>query len=109
MEPTDPHRPDDPNGPTDAAGQVRREIRFEGRVQGVGFRYTTMRIAGRFRVTGFVKNLPDGTVALVAEGAADEVERFQQAVEAELGRYITGSRQRVRAASQEYSSFEISF
>jgi acylphosphatase len=99
----------DPEKSADAHGHVRSETWYEGRVQGVGFRYTTLRIAGRFRVTGFVKNLPDGTVALLAEGAAHEVERFQAAVDGELGQYIAGKRRRVGAASHEFSSFEISF
>jgi acylphosphatase len=82
---------------------------YEGRVQGVGFRYTALRIAGRFQVTGFVKNLPDGRVWLVIEGAVDEIERFLAAVAAELERHITAARQCVCRASGEFSSFEISF
>jgi len=88
--------------------RVRREAWYEGRVQGVGFRYTAKRIADRFDVTGFVKNLPDGRVNLVAEGTVDEVERFLSAVSSELGRYIAATRQRGGAASDEFSGFEIS-
>jgi len=54
----------------------RRCWTFHGRVQGVGFRYTTLRLAGRFRVTGSVRNLPAGTVELVAQGESDELSRF---------------------------------
>jgi acylphosphatase len=43
-----------------------------GRVQGVGYRYYVMREAGALGVNGFARNLPDGTVEIVAE-AADEV------------------------------------
>ena len=50
------------------ADQECRRIIFHGRVQGVGFRYTTHRIARGFPVTGFVRNLTDGTVELVACG-----------------------------------------
>lgn len=39
-----------------------------GRVQGVGFRYNTRVEALRLNLTGYVKNLPDGTVEIVAEG-----------------------------------------
>jgi hypothetical protein len=38
----------------------RREVLYEGNVQGVGFRFTTNRVAGRFDVAGYVRNLPDG-------------------------------------------------
>ena len=37
----------------------RRELYYSGHVQGVGFRYSTHRIALRYLVTGFVRNLPD--------------------------------------------------
>ena len=44
------------------------EVIFVGRVQGVGFRWTTKNLADGFEVTGYVKNLPNGTVEMVAEG-----------------------------------------
>ena len=53
-----------------------REIHYSGRVQGVGFRYTTHRVAQGFRVVGFVKNLPDGRVQLVVEGESAELDAF---------------------------------
>lgn len=43
--------------------------RVQGRVQGVGYRYFVQREADALSVTGFVRNLPDGTVEVVAEGA----------------------------------------
>ena len=49
---------------------IARHIVFSGRVQGVGFRFTAHRIALRYELTGFVRNLPDGTVEVVAEGEA---------------------------------------
>ena len=39
-----------------------------GRVQGVGFRASTVRQAGRLGLTGWVRNEPDGSVRVVAEG-----------------------------------------
>jgi acylphosphatase len=41
----------------------------QGRVQGVGFRYFVQREADALGATGFVRNLPDGAVEVVAEGA----------------------------------------
>lgn len=55
---------------------IRRRVIFHGRVQGVGFRYTTCSIAARFPVGGWVKNLPDGTVEVVAEGTRSCVAEF---------------------------------
>jgi acylphosphatase len=54
----------------------RYTIHFTGRVQGVGFRYTTQRIARRYAVAGYVQNLPDGRVLLVAEGDRRTLDRF---------------------------------
>ena len=47
-----------------------KHVFYSGRVQGVGFRYATKQLAAGFDVTGWVKNLPDGRVELVA--AADD-------------------------------------
>ncbi len=55
-------------------------LRVEGHVQGVGFRYSTLDVARQFRVTGYVMNLPDGAVELVAEGAPSEVAAFLAAL-----------------------------
>lgn len=55
--------------------QSKRVI-FEGRVQGVGFRYATKEIAFGFDVCGWVKNLPDGTVEMQVMGEDEEVEEF---------------------------------
>jgi acylphosphatase len=50
-----------------------RHVFYEGRVQGVGFRFTARQIATGFDVTGWVKNLPDGRVEMLA-AAYDEAE-----------------------------------
>lgn len=46
----------------------RVEARVTGRVQGVGFRYFIQEIANRLHLAGWVRNAPDGSVELVAEG-----------------------------------------
>ncbi len=56
------------------------KVRVEGIVQGVGFRYYTYRIAKRYGVKGYVKNMPDGSVEVVAEGDEKKLERFLQEV-----------------------------
>lgn len=48
---------------------------YSGRVQGVGFRYTVHNIALQHAVRGFVRNLPDGRVEVVVEGAEGEIEQ----------------------------------
>jgi acylphosphatase len=67
---------------------VCKRVYYSGRVQGVGFRYTTENLARNFAVTGFVRNLPSGDVELVSEGEAEEVQRFLDALAARMARYI---------------------
>lgn len=47
---------------------MRCEVRFSGRVQGVGFRYTALEMARANGIYGWVRNCPDGSVLLLAEG-----------------------------------------
>lgn len=53
-----------------------RKVLFEGRVQGVGFRYTCKDLARGFDVCGWVRNLADGRVEMQVMGEADEVDDF---------------------------------
>lgn len=59
---------------SDALRQVR--VRYEGEVQGVGFRFTARGIANQLGVAGGVENLNDGSVQLVAEGFEDLLKRL---------------------------------
>ncbi len=88
---------------------VRRRVLFSGRVQGVGFRFTTEAIASRFDITGFVRNLPDGRVELVAEGIHAELDRFQNAIENAMRGCINDSTGAETTATGEFASFGISF
>jgi acylphosphatase len=67
---------------------VCKVVRYSGRVQGVGFRYTAQHLAAGYAVAGHVRNRPDGDVELVAEGEAEEVERFLAAVAARMAANI---------------------
>ena len=70
---------------------IARSVHYEGRVQGVGFRYTVKNIARGFDVTGTVRNLPDGRVELVAVAEdPDELEAFLEeiAVNSALSHHI---------------------
>ena len=61
---------------------------FNGRVQGVGFRYHTLQIAREFEVSGYVRNLVDGRVQLEAEGAKVEVVAFVDEICDRLSMFI---------------------
>jgi acylphosphatase len=86
---------------------VRRDVRFRGRVQGVGFRFTTREIAARFRVAGFVQNLADGQVLLSVEGEPGELDRFVTAIVDEMQRYVAGYDVDQRPATGEFNDFHI--
>lgn len=86
---------------------ARRHCFFAGRVQGVGFRYTTRNLAIGYDVTGFVRNLSDGRVELVAEGPAKEVESFVEAVHDRMRPYIEHCEASDEPASGEFSHFVI--
>jgi acylphosphatase len=68
---------------------VARQVFYEGRVQGVGFRYSVKSIATGFDVVGSVKNLIDGRVELHVQGEESEVEEFLEAIlDSHLRRHI---------------------
>lgn len=66
----------------------RRRVHYQGRVQGVGFRFTAARLAPGFDVSGSVRNLPDGRVELEAQGEPDRLGEFLAAIRSELGSKI---------------------
>jgi len=88
--------------------RVRMQVFYSGRVQGVGFRYTAKSVATGFEVTGTVRNLPDGRVELVAEGAKDELSAFGQGIrESGLEHFIQKEDVSWGEAKNEFRGFEI--
>ena len=86
----------------------RVQVDYAGRVQGVGFRYTVKSLVTGFEVTGMIRNLPDGRVELVAEGAKEELEAFQQAVrDSGLGPLIVDEQASWSEARGDFCGFEI--
>ena len=57
---------------------VRYHIRYEGRVQGVGFRYKANMIANHYSLTGYVKNEYDGSVTVEIQGTEQEIYMFMK-------------------------------
>ena len=69
-------------------GSVRRlHLVFRGEVQGVGFRWTSQRIAGALGLTGWVRNEDDGSVTLVLQGSQDQLGAFASRLAETLARY----------------------
>jgi len=90
-----------------AVVKQRWTIHFAGRVQGVGFRASTEHLAAGFAVTGYVRNLSDGRVELVAEGTAEELSGLVREIQARLGQYIRQQTQTTDPASGEWGDFSI--
>lgn len=80
---------------------------FKGRVQGVGFRYMTRNLAINYDVTGFVRNLPDGRVELIAEGPESQVNGFVLAVNERMRPHIRDVQQTVEPATGDFGQFII--
>lgn len=90
--------------------EKRLQVFFSGTVQGVGFRYTTEQIARRHAVTGFVRNVPDGTVEVVAEGEEDILRMFMTDIQTSgLQHYIRDTQIRWAEPLKEFKTFGIKF
>jgi acylphosphatase len=88
----------------------RATVFYTGRVQGVGFRYTAREIACGYELTGYVRNLDDGRVELVAEGMEEEVKAFLEAMCAsQLGSHIRNADVNWREATEEFRGFDIRY
>lgn len=92
-----------------AAGIEARRVLYSGRVQGVGFRYAARRIAQQQAVTGFVRNLDDGRVELVAEGAASEIDGLLAAIAEAMSGYIRDVCVDAIPVTGRYASFDVVF
>lgn len=87
----------------------RLSANFRGRVQGVGFRWSVKGTSAGWAVTGYVKNLADGSVEMVAEGERAEVERFLEAVEARMREYVRERTIDGRMGERQFEGFEIAY
>ncbi len=87
--------------------RVRWTVLFSGQVQGVGFRYTTSRVAARHPVTGYVKNLPDGRVEMVAEGAQKDLQGLVQDVEEAMAGHIRETQRDESPGTGQFHDFSI--
>ena len=89
--------------------QTAKHIIFIGRVQGVGFRFTAFNIANRCGLTGFVRNLFDGTVEMFAQGPAEAVDDCIRDIAEEFGGYLRETKIEETPADPKYEDFKITF
>jgi acylphosphatase len=88
---------------------VAKHIVFSGRVQGVGFRYTAHRMAGRHRLTGYVRNLPNGTVEILAQGPAQDIDDCIRDIQDSLAGHVREARAVEVPPDPTYKDFRITF
>lgn len=86
-----------------------RHVIFIGRVQGVGFRYTAHRMANSHQLTGFVRNLPDGTVEMLVQGSAQDIDDCIQDIKDYFGDYLRETRIQEIPTDPKYKDFRITF
>ena len=89
--------------------EVAKHIFFSGRVQGVGFRFTALRIAQRYSLAGYVRNCPDGRVEMLAQGFAGDIEDCLRDISESFAGYLKNSEINEVPANPEYKSFQITF
>jgi acylphosphatase len=88
----------------------RMQVFFSGTVQGVGFRFTAERLARRFPVTGYVRNLDDGRVEVTAEGEEPQLVEFLTAIRSSgMKFFIRDVEARWSDAQDCFSRFGISY
>ena len=88
---------------------IHKRIIYHGRVQGVGFRYTAASAARGYDVCGYVKNQPNGTVLLEAEGDSGEVSGFLEDLGRLMGSNIKEAVEHDLPVTNSFERFDIKF
>ena len=87
---------------------IRRTTHFSGHVQGVGFRYTVQELARGFAsVRGYVRNLPDGRVEMVAEGDEAHIARLIERIGEKMEGFIKHRTDFDAPATGEFREFAV--
>lgn len=92
-----------------SAGPTCERFQFRGRVQGVGFRQYTRNIARLFPVVGFVRNLGDGSVELIAKGPTSALTGLLQRILSDFGDSITSHTREPWTLDEEMTALEIRY
>lgn len=87
----------------------KSHIHYEGTVQGVGFRFSAEAFATSLGLKGWVKNLDDGRVEILCEGAEREIKIFLEKMTLTFGTYISHTDIEWGDAAGEYEGFDIRF
>jgi len=86
-----------------------RHIIFTGRVQGVGFRFTALNVANRYGLAGLVRNLPDGTVEMIAQGTETDINDCIRDITESFSGYVKNTKITEVPPNPAYGEFKITF
>ncbi len=89
--------------------QTAKHIIFSGSVQGIGFRFTAFNIANQYQLTGFVRNLPDGTVEMFAQGNPGDITNCIRDIQDSFTSYITDTTIEDATPNPQFKTFKITF
>jgi len=85
----------------------RIHVYYSGSVQGVGFRFTTERIASKLGLKGWVRNIEDGRVELVCEGEESDVDALLTKISEVFADYISEASVERSDPGGEFEDFEV--
>ena len=88
---------------------VGRLITFCGRVQGVGFRFTAQRVACRYGIRGYVRNLPDGNVEMLAQQSAENVAAVLRDISETFKANLSDTKIQNVPPNDKYENFSITY
>lgn len=88
---------------------MAKQVRFIGRVQGVGFRYTTQRAASRYALTGYVKNCFDGSVEALLQGTGPNISACIKEIQKTFGGHIRELKANRQPVDPRYHDFRITY
>ena len=85
------------------------DVIFFGDVQGVGFRYTVVNLADNFPVSGWVENLPDGSVEILVQGEESIIAEFLKKIENYFKRNIDDKIIKWQGINESLADFTIKY
>ena len=88
---------------------VQAHILYSGTVQGVGFRFMVQRYALSLDLTGWVKNLPNGSVEILVNGPKESIEKLFEMVEEYFQGHIRNKDIQFTSSGTEFKDFQIAY
>jgi acylphosphatase len=86
-----------------------KKVVFSGRVQGVGFRFTALKAANSYKLTGYVCNMPRGEVEMLLQGPAETIDSCIRDLQDSFAGYIKQTDVQTVPADSKLKDFKITF